>query len=182
LSKPGARAYVDSRSGLDGLGLVLKLRLHLPAGSNLLELGIGSGADLILLNKYFEVTGSDYSRQFLELFAEKQPNIPLLEIDAVTIDTTDHFDCIFSNKVLHHLSEPELKESLCRQCEIVRDEGILFHSFWLGTEKRFADHLHFNRYSENEIVDLFEPFGSIIDQGRYSELNKDDSYYIAVQK
>mgnify|MGYP006309124387 CR=1 FL=1 len=38
-------------------------------------------------------------------------------------------NCIYSNKVLYHLTRKELRKSLNRQWNLLNENGILFHSF-----------------------------------------------------
>ncbi len=138
-SKEGAAAYIAARKGVEASILVDALASLLPGGSTLLELGMGPGKELVKLSRHFRVTGSDNSQGFLEIFAGSHPSVQLLNLDAVTIETDLTFDCIFSNKVLHHLSRDDLLASFDRQRRVVKLGGLLFHSFWLGEATRFSD-------------------------------------------
>jgi cyclopropane fatty-acyl-phospholipid synthase-like methyltransferase len=151
------------------------------AGSNVLELGMGPGTDLLLLNQKYRVTGSDYSDHFLSHFRLRNPDIPLLRLDAETITTVRCFDAVYSNKVLHHLSPEQLENSIKRQREVVRKGGLLFHTFWIGTEKRREHDLCFNRYLPEDAALLFASAGKVVAIDKYPEMNADDSFYIAVK-
>ncbi len=93
--------------GYDGAELIALLRRYLPEGSSVLELGMGPGKDLDLFRQSYRVTGSDISRVFLDRYRKDHPEADLLLLDATSMDTDRTFDCIYSNKVLHHLSRPE---------------------------------------------------------------------------
>ena len=54
---------------------VNRVREYLPDHSALLELGMGLGADLLALSKYYEVTGSDFSPIFLDDFRSAHPEL-----------------------------------------------------------------------------------------------------------
>ena len=54
---------------------VNRVREYLPDHSALLELGMGPGADLLALSKYYEVTGSDFSPIFLDDFRSAHPEL-----------------------------------------------------------------------------------------------------------
>ena len=89
--------------GMDGRALIDILKTHLSEGSNLLEIGMGPGTDLDILRESYRVTGSDSSQVFLDLYRKKKPDASLLLLDAISLNTESKFDCIYSNKVLHHL-------------------------------------------------------------------------------
>ncbi|MDH5586814.1 MAG: class I SAM-dependent methyltransferase [Nitrospirota bacterium] len=99
----------------DGRELIEVLRKHLPDSASVLELGMGPGIDLKMLNKHFRATGSDNSQFFLDRFRDSDSKTDLMYLDAVELDTERSFDCIYSDKVLHHLTDEELTASLCRQ-------------------------------------------------------------------
>jgi len=65
--------YIRMAEGYDGRELIAILKMHLPAGSTVLELGMGPGKDLDLLAQTYTVTGSDYSNVFLERKVNKEP-------------------------------------------------------------------------------------------------------------
>ena len=99
-SKRNVDAYVRMAAGYDGSVLVAVLERHLPAGSSVLEIGMGPGKDLHLLRRRFHPTGSDRSVIFVDHVRAAQPEADVLLLDAVTIQTDRRFDAIYSNKVL----------------------------------------------------------------------------------
>ena len=105
--KENVKKYIEMAKGYDGKYLIEILNKYLSEGSSVLELGMGPGKDLNILSKYYDVTGSDYSKLFLDLYREKYRNmkVDLLVLDARTLDTSKTFDCIYSNKVLYHLTK-----------------------------------------------------------------------------
>ena len=70
-TEEGVRQYLEMAEGYDGRDLVATFEAHLPAGSSVLELGMGPGKDLDLLRSSFEVTGSDASKAFLDLYRQQ---------------------------------------------------------------------------------------------------------------
>jgi len=82
--------------------------------SVLLEIGSGPGTDWKILNKSYQATGSDNSKEFLNHLLAAYPDGEFLELDAVTLTTSKKFDGIYSNKVLHHIKDNELVNSLQR--------------------------------------------------------------------
>ena len=114
-TEQGVNEYIKLAEGYDGAELIKILQKVLPEKSTVLELGMGPGKDLDILSKFFKATGSDSSQVFLDRYKQENPEADLLKLDAVTIPTDRTFDCIYSNKVLHHLTRKELKESFQRQ-------------------------------------------------------------------
>ncbi len=174
--------YIRMVEGDDGRELIAILKMHLPAGSAVLELGMGPGKDLDLLAQTYTVTGSDYSNVFLELYREKHPSADLLKLDAVTIETERTFDCIYSNKVLHHLTKPDLQRSFSLQKDRLTDNGLLMHTFWYGNKEEEFKGLRFIYYREEDILNMIGPGFEVVAMDRYKELEDDDSFYILLRK
>ena len=121
-------------------------------------------------------TGSDNSEVFLDLYRKNNIDTDLILLDAVDIDTERKFDCIYSNKVLHHLTRDQLKQSFINQHEILNKKGILFHSFWYGTDEEEIHGLKFVYYTEETIKEIIENYFEILDLKKYKELEEDDSW------
>jgi trans-aconitate methyltransferase len=168
--------------GYDGRELVEVLKNHLPADSTILELGMGPGKDLDMLSKDYKVTGSDNSNIFLDMYQKKNPNADILNLDAISLATNRKFDCIYSNKVLHHLKRSDLYLSFEQQYERLQEKGMLLHSFWLGTTEEEHHGLRFVYYMEDELIKMTEHRFTIIETKRYKEMEADDSFYILFQK
>ena len=173
-----ALQYIEMAEGYDGRELIEILRNHLPTGSSILEIGMGPGVDLKLLQKHFRVTGSDNSRFFLGRFRDCNPEADLLYLDAIGLDTDRTFDCIYSNKVLHHLTNEELIQSLHRQQTILSDTGLVMHSFWRGTGIEEHHGLKFVYQTEDSLRSMFDDMFDILDIDVYSEMEADDSIFV----
>lgn len=102
-TKKSVDEYIELAKGVNGEELIEKLKQYLPLQSTLLEIGSGPGSDWAILNSSYSATGSDNSLQFLRHLRHKYPQGKFLKLDAVTINTLEKFDGIYSNKVLHHL-------------------------------------------------------------------------------
>jgi len=172
-------AYLRMLEGYDTCCFMTDLLYSLlPAGSTVLELGIGPGKDLQLLNRDYTVTGSDNSPIFLELFRKHHADADLLLLDAVTLDTERLFDCIFSNKVLMHLEKEEMFRSFQRQKEVLNQGGLLLHSFWYGERQEEFDGLFFQYYTEKTLEAAIADAGlRVVRSGRYAEEEEGDSLF-----
>ena len=174
--------YIKIAEGYDGKELIDKLQNFLPKKSSVLELGSGPGKDLKILEDIYDVTGSDYSSIFIELLKKNNSNIGILHLNAVTLETENHFDAIYSNKVLQHLTDDELKESFQNQFDKLNDNGIICHSFWEGT---ICEEMHGslqNYHTIKEIEQLFFHLFDILHLELYNEMAKNDSILLIGRK
>lgn len=158
------------------------LKKYLPKHATLLELGMGPGRDFELLQKIYQSTGSDKSKRFLERYKKTHKGSKLVKLDAITIRTNKKFDCIFSNRVLHHLTKPELKRSLARQKEVLNQDGIVFHTFWKGkiTEKKRG--LLFVYYQKEQLKKILKQHFDVLELEIFSADEKNDSIYAVLKK
>ena len=181
-TEKGVDDYIKMAEGYDGEELIKILKEYLPEKSTLLELGMGPGKDLDILKKTYMVTGSDNSQVFLDRYRKQNPLADLIKLDAVTILTDRKFDCIYTNKVLHHMVREDLKKSFQRQLEILNPKGILFHSFWKGDKDESYDGLLFTRYQIDGLKEIIGDNFDIVAINTYTEIEKDDSIYVMLSK
>ncbi|MEN1729612.1 MAG: methyltransferase, partial [Pseudomonadota bacterium] len=106
------------------------------------------------------------------------PDADLLNLDAVRLDTNRTFDCIYSNKVLHHLDRHDLEQSLVRQRTILAAGGLVFHTFWHGEGVEEHSGLQFNYHSVDSIRTIFASRFETVAGTLYSEMEADDSLYV----
>ncbi len=173
-----ALQYIAMAEGYDGRELVEALKLHSPLGARVLELGMGPGVDLNILKTHFKATGSDNSQFFLNRYRDSYPDSDVIQLDAVELNTERVFDCVYSNKVLHHLTDEELKKSLRRQRQILLDTGLILHSFWRGTGVDEHHGLKFVYQTEDTIRSIVGEIFNVLDIVVYKEMEDDDSLYI----
>jgi SAM-dependent methyltransferase len=182
-NKKNVENYIRFTPSHDGSELVDVLADVLPHGSTVLELGMGPGKDFDLLGKLFEVTGSDSSQEFLDLYRARNADAELLLLDAITLDTDRRFDAIYSNKVLIHLTRDELAISFARQHDILNADGLLMHSFWHGdTGEEEYEGLRLTYYTEKDLTDLLEPDFEVVDIRRHAKMKEGDSVYVIARK
>ena len=173
--------YIKMVEDYDPIELINILKKYLKEESTLLELGMGPGKDLDILREYYKVTGSDSSQIFVNRYKKIHPESDILQIDATDIKIQQKFDCIFSNKVLIHLTKEECKSSFKQQKNILNPKGILFHTFWYGTKTEKHHGLLFTYYTEDYLRKMVEEYYNIIRLERYSEMEKDDSILLILQ-
>jgi len=64
-TKESVEEYIKLAKDVNGKQLIEKFKQILPSNSTVLEIGSGPGTDWEILNKFYDVTGSDNSNVFL---------------------------------------------------------------------------------------------------------------------
>lgn len=170
--------YIAMCDGYDGSNLYRELRLYLPDRKSVLELGSGPGFDLAFLKEHYRVTGSDLSDEFLTRLKKKYPAIPFRKVDATMMALDETFDCIYSNKVLHHLTAEELSASLLNQAKRLTPGGLIAHSFWIGEESHEMEGMLFTYYRQEELLELISRQYDVISTLGYQEFEPGDSLFV----
>lgn len=178
----GVEEYAAMAEGYDGRSHVERLNQLLPPGATVLELGMGPGVDLDLLAQNYRVVGSDLSSAFLQRYAERRPDAELLQLDAVTIDTAQTFDAIYSNKVLHHLTTEQLTASLQRQAALVGPDGLLLHGLWAGDGAEDHQGLHTQLYTAQTFAAAVPAMLEIVECTPYQEMAVGDSIRVVLRQ
>ena len=81
-----------------------------------------------------------------------------------------------------HLTIDQMKRSLMRQCHILKQWGILFHSFWEGDRLEEMNGLLFVYYSKEKLAAMFSEIYDVMEIEYYTEMEKDDSIYVVARK
>ncbi len=181
-TKSSVEEYIRLAKGINGQILIDKLKEVLRPKSSVLELGSGPGTDYEILCNTFDITGSDSSKEFLKHLTHKCRDGHFIELDAETIMTTEHFDGIYSNKVLHHLDDKALKNSIQRQHDVLKDKGIICHSFWKGEGDEVFKGMYVNYHTEEDLKKAFEDHFEILSLEPYMEFDDGDSLLIIGRK
>jgi 2-polyprenyl-3-methyl-5-hydroxy-6-metoxy-1,4-benzoquinol methylase len=181
-TKESVDEYIQLAQGVNGGALIEQLKEILPINSSLLEIGSGPGTDWNILDQTYNVSGSDNSVEFLNHLKSEYPNGEFLELDAVTLDTDQKFDGIYSNKVLHHLQDYQLIESVKRQHEILNSNGIICHSFWKGEGSEIFKGLFVNYHFEADLRKFYKTYFEILLIEDYREFEDGDSLLLIGRK
>ena len=181
-SENNAKEYIRIAEGFDGRELIGRLHEFLNPGSTVLELGMGPGTDLEILSERYEVTGSDVSEVFLRLYRQDHLDADVLKLDAVSIEVDKTFDCIYSNKVLYHISTDELQRSFERQSGVLNDRGLILHTFWKGSGMERQEDLLFVYYTEDDIRKMIDKTYETLVLETYSEMDDDDSILLIARR
>ena len=174
--------YTDMMTGFDNHFVITQVQKVLPVNASLLELGMGTGLDLVSLSTYYQVVGSDYSPHFIDDF-KRTSDLEVYELDAITLGINRKFDCIYSNKVLQHLPIQEMRTSLINQCLHLNENGIIFMTLWHGSHREefeFDGQLRFIYYDRDSMERLV-PEGWIFKHFiTYAEFEAQDSIIVVL--
>lgn len=181
-TKASVEEYIKLAKDVNGAALIEKLKQVLPTNSILLEIGSGPGSDWKILNEFYNVIGSDNSTEFLNHLIVENPKGKFLELDAITLKTDKKFDGIYSNKVMHHLKDNELIDSIKRQYEILNSGGIICHSFWNGTGSEVFKGLFVNYHNFDSLKSVYKEYFKIISMESYNEFEENDSILFIAKK
>ena len=181
-TKDSVEEYISLAKDVSGKRLIEKLKQILPPNSVLLEIGSGPGSDWKILNQSYNVIGSDNSSEFLNHLINKNPNGEFLELDSITIKIDKTFDGIYSNKVMHHLTDNELIDSVKKQNEILNSNGIICHSFWKGEGSEIFKGLFVNYHNAVGLKEIFKNYFEILSIENYREFEDDDSLLLIAKK
>lgn len=181
-TKDSVEQYIKMAKDVNGQYLIIKLAAFLKPKSTVLEIGSGPGSDWKILNNTYQVTGSDLSDEFLKHLKQNFPQGDFLKLDALTLKTSEKFNALYSNKVLHHLSHKNLIESINRQRDILVPGGIICHSFWQGKGSEIYDGMFVNLHTKNDLKTYFENYFEIILLESYKEFENKDSLLIIAKK
>lgn len=162
----------------DGDQLFEVLTRHLNPGQSLLEIGCGPGNDIESLKKHYAVVGSDNSDEFLKRCREKHADVEFLNVDAIKLDIDRQFDCVYSNKVLHHFPIEELILGLKRQCQVIHEDGLFAHTFWIGDQEFEKDGMYFRFHNREALISLIVDYFEILDLLDYKEFEDGDSLFV----
>lgn len=181
-TKESVDEYIRLAKDVSGQKLIAIFKNFLPLNSTILEMGSGPGTDWNILNQDYDVLGSDNSHEFLSHLISGNPKGKFIELDAVTLRTEEKFDGIYSNKVMHHLKDIELTDSIKRQYEILNDYGFICHSFWKGEGSEVFKGLFVNYHTKNSLKEYFENHFEILMLVDYAEFEDGDSILLIGKK
>ena len=183
LKKENVEVYEQMMQEYDNTFIIQEIENIVPDNATILELGMGTGADLIALAEKYQVLGSDYSPIFIDKFKEKY-DLNVCVLDAVTVEIRETFDCIFSNKVLQHLTVEEFIESLNNQGDHLNFDGVLIFTLWKGEHKEslmFDGDLRFIYYNEMVLNQIIPEQFQVQEMKTYTEMESDDSLFVVLR-
>jgi cyclopropane fatty-acyl-phospholipid synthase-like methyltransferase len=176
------KEYIAAAKGFNGANLIKELDKYISPKASVLELGSGPGKDWQLLSNKYNVTGSDFSAEFISYLKKSYSHGKFIPLNAATLDVMQQFDAIYSNKVLHHLSDTELDNSIKKQVQLLNENGVVCHSFWKGEGSEMFKGMFVNYHSVESLKLLFDRYFDLVTLSEYKEFEEDDSILVIAIK
>lgn len=130
--------------------------------SKVIDLGCGSGRDMVFLNKYLDVYGLDLCDNFIthckKSFGNKVSYTKLPNIDLSSFDI-NKFDSVISISTFMHLTKNEIIKTIINLKSILKSNGQVIVSY--TTDVRINDERFFEDFDDDFIKDEFEKLGFI---------------------
>lgn len=181
-TKDSVNEYIQMAEGYSGAELIEILKKYLVRETTVLEIGSGPGTDYQILSKDYQVTGSDFSEEFLRHLQSAIPSGSFIKIDASQFQTDNTFDAIYSNKVLQHLNDEQLSSSIKSQLSALNKNGVVCHSFWKGSGSENFKGMLVNYQNSSSLKGLFGNHFEILHLEEYKEFEDNDSILIIARK
>ena len=127
----GGDYAIKNQSPSLSLDLILEFVKPLSPGNLILDAGCGHGRDLKLFHELgFKAIGIDYSSEMIKVAKSNVPDSSkILQMDLLNMEfSPSYFDGIWSNAVLHHLSEGDIKTVLKDFNTVLKPNGVVFIS------------------------------------------------------
>ncbi len=185
MKKENVEQYKSMIEDYNPMPVLDKLKGYLKNGDSILELGMGAGIDFKILSKDYSVIGTDNSPLFIDDYKMSYPDADVRVLDATSIVIENKFDCVYSNKVLQHLTKDMFVQSLKQQKNVLKNGGIVFMTLWYGEyreETMFDGDLLFTYYMEDDIREIVKDMFIVKVIERYTEMDDCDSLLVVLQK
>jgi cyclopropane fatty-acyl-phospholipid synthase-like methyltransferase len=178
----GVEEYIKMCEGYDNSKFKALILKHLNKNSSILEVGMGSGNDLKWLSEHYSITGSDYSKEFINRAKIRFPKNEFKILDAITLKTNKKYDGIYSCKVYQHFELELVEKALIRQSEMLNAEGIIIHSFWIGDTIFDDGDMHAIYHNKDKLLSLINKHFILLEQVVYEEFEPNDSIFILAKQ
>ncbi len=184
MKRENVEQYKSMLDDYDPMPIINTLEKFIKPGDTILELGMGAGIDFDILSRKYSVIGTDNSPIFIEDYKREHPSADVRVVNATSIKIDERVDCVFSNKVLQHLTKNDFIESLSQQKKVLKDAGVVFMTLWYGEyreEIMFDGELRFSYYTEADIESIVKGKYEILSMERYSEMGECDSMVVVLR-
>lgn len=142
------------------------IKLYLPLGRTIFEIGSGGGDDALELQKVgYQVIASDFVERFIDVL--KQKGLRALQFDAKKDKIPEIVDAIYANAVFVHFSPEEVIEFFKKAKSKLKNAKIVFLSVLKGEGyERSARGRGFERdfyyYTVDSLKDLLKKEGYLV--------------------
>jgi len=131
-----------------------KFLKHLPKGSYILDFGCGSGRD----SKYFiengyKVRSIDGSIEMCKLASKYiGQNVECIKFDE--LNDKNVYDGIWACSSILHVEKENLINIINKMLDAIKDYGVIFTSFRIGSGYKIEDGRYYNYLTKNELQEI----------------------------
>lgn len=130
--KDNLKEFIENTINCDMTAQYNYFLKHMPKKGNILDLGFGSGRDMIYFKSIgYNVYGIDPTDDFIDIMKNKGYNVK--NATAQSMDYDNLFDGIWACASLLHVPSNELNLAFSNCEKALKDNGILYCSFKYGT-------------------------------------------------
>lgn len=156
----------------------------LPENGTVLDLGCGSGRDSsYFIDHGFDVTALDASEEMCNL-ASIHIGQDVLCLSFQEIGFKEVFDGVWANASLLHVSREEMHGIMLKIIRSLRDDGILYMSFYHGNYEGIRDKRHYTDYRTKTLKELVLNFPQLeivdIKKTQDKRPDRDDMWVYAI--
>jgi SAM-dependent methyltransferase len=174
------KKYSSETFSIDPTSFLGPLLHYLPAGASILDIGCGSGRDLLWFkNKGFQATGFERAANLAEL-AGLRSGCPVIEGDFVDYDfSLLKVDALVLIGALVHVHHRDLASTLIKICKALKQDGHILLSLKEGEGVRqHEDGRLFYLWTHRQLRRIFNERGFfVVDFSRQiSKINSDDAW------
>lgn len=168
--------YFKASEGLEAKLLMARLEKYLEASSSLLDLDGEQSVELMYLRDNLAMHGTEYKEKILNSYETNT------EIPNSVKNVFRKFDCIYSNKVMTHITENQVIESAAKQYNRLNPGGLICHTFWRGDSDVEVNGEKTYYYELEDIRNIFNEHFTILELAYFTEKVPNDSIYIIAQR
>lgn len=129
---------------------------YLPEQASILDLGCGSGRDILAFkNKGYQVEAIDYSAELVKK-ARELTNIEVRQQSFYDLAENNKYDGIWACASLLHCERDRLTEVLGLIFKALKPNGVCYMSFKYGNTDREKEGRSFNDLNEQQVHDLLK--------------------------
>ncbi len=127
---------------------------HLPKDAYILDFGCGSGRDSkYFIEKGYKVKATDGSLEMCKL-ASKYIKMDVSCMKFNELNDINTYDGIWACSSILHVEKEELVTIFIKMIEALKDNGIIYTSFKIGTGFKINEGKYYNYLTKNEMIQI----------------------------
>ena len=156
-----AQAFFENTYQVEMESLYAPFLRYLPEHASILDLGCGSGRDILAFKKKgYQVEAIDYSAELVKK-ARELTNIEVCQQSFYDLAENNKYDGIWACASLLHCDRDRLPEVMGRIFKALKPNGVLYMSFKYGNTDREKDGRQFTDLDEQQAQALLDQLDGV---------------------